>query len=375
MPMFDPRPKSSLKDFFNMENELKAFLKAIKISPLTIVLGLRRYGKTSLILTGLNTKGVKYVYVDCKSLPTGMISPSDFAELLVHAISDFSRKHRKLGYTLLRILRNIKGIRVGEFQVNINLRKFSSSSLIELLNGLEELGEEVVLVIDEAQELRRMVRYRADSILAYIYDNLRNVKTVVSGSEIGLLYKLLRIHDPEAPLYGRAYVEIRLKKLSREKSFEFLKLGFKEYGVKVPEETLRYIVDAVDGVIGWLAYIGFKMVSQGKYGREVVDEVLNEASKLALKELESFLHLRPLARERYLAILKAIAILEKASWTRIRNYAQAELGRIPKPSFNSLLRNLMDAGFVVKENSTYKISDPVLEKAIAKLGKTSSKIG
>ncbi len=371
MPIFDPRPKSSLRDFFNMEDELKAFLKAIKFSPLTLVLGLRRYGKTSLILTGLNVKGVKYVYVDCKSLPAGMIGPGDFAELLVHAISDFSRKYRKLGYTLLRLLRNIKGIRVGEFQVSIDLRRFSGSSLIELLNGFEELGEEVVLVIDEAQELRRMVRYRADSILAYIYDNLRNVKMVISGSEIGLLYKLLRIQDPEAPLYGRAYVEIKLKKLSREKSLEFLKLGFKEYGVKVPEEIVRYIVDTVDGVIGWLAYVGFKMVSQGKYSREVVDEVLNEASKLVLKELERFLYLRPLAKERYLTILKAIAVFEKASWTSIYNYAQAELGKIPKPTFNSLLRNLMDAGFVEKENSTYKISDPILKKAIAKFRKTS----
>jgi len=369
LPIFDPRPKTSLEDFFDREEELKAFSKAIRFSPLTLVLGLRRYGKTSLILTGLNVENVKYVYVDCKSLPAGMFGPGDFAELLAHAISEFSRKHRRLGYTLFKLLRNIKGVGIGGFQVNIDLRRFSSSSLIDILSSFEELGEEIVLVIDEAQELRRMTRYRADSILAYIYDNLRNIRTVVSGSEIGLLYRLLRLHDPEAPLYGRAYVEIRLRKLSRERSLEFLKLGFKEYGVKVPEETINYIVDTVDGIIGWLAYIGFKMVSQGEYSREVVDNVLSGASKLVLKELESFLHLRPLAKERYLTILRVIAVSGEASWTNIYNFAEAVLGKIPKPTFNSLLRNLVDAGFVEKIGSIYKISDPVLRRAIARLRK------
>ncbi|WP_148683588.1 ATP-binding protein [Fervidicoccus fontis] len=73
-----------------------------------------------------------------------------------------------------------------------------------------------VLVLDEAKELRRS-NYRFDSLLAYIYDDL-NIKVIVSGSMVELLYRFLRVEDPEAPLYGRAYSEVRLKPLPREKA-------------------------------------------------------------------------------------------------------------------------------------------------------------
>jgi len=362
--LFDPRPKDNLRDFFDRECELHEFGRSIDYSPLTLVLGLRRYGKTSLILTGLNMKRVKYVYIDCKSLPAGMIGVSDFTQLLVYALNNFVRRYRRVRSLLLKLLKGIRGVSISGFGISINLRRFQTSSLVELISKLDELGERVILVIDEAQELRRLARYRVDYLLSYIYDNFRNVGIVLSGSQVGLLYRLLRVNDPNAPLYGRAYTEIKLRRLPKEQSREFLELGFKEYNLKPPEDLIEYIVNAVDGVIGWLAYIGFKIINQRTFTRGIVDRVLSEACKLALEELEHFLSLRPLARERYINILKAIAILDRATWSNIYNYTQAKIGRIPKPTFNTLLRNLIDAGFIEKERDLYIISDPILKRAL-----------
>ena len=183
---------------------------------------------------------------------------------------------------------------------------------------------------------------------------------------MGLLYKLLRVNDPELPLYGRARVEIKLGKLSRELSKEFLVKGFREYNLDPDPSLLDYIVERVDGVIGWLAYIGYKMAAMNRLDKKIVDEVVDEACKLAISELEHFLETRGVARRRYLAIMEAIARLDEPTWSRILGYTTAKIGRIPKNTFNTMLQNLIDAGFIEKNNSVYKVTDPILEYALKK---------
>lgn len=71
---------------------------------------------------------------------------------------------------LLKLLSGIKDISLGPVGVIISTRKFESSRLLDVLHTLNEVNDIIVLVIDKAQELRRMVKYRLNSIIAY--DNL-----------------------------------------------------------------------------------------------------------------------------------------------------------------------------------------------------------
>ncbi len=365
MPLFNPYPKTRKEEFYDREKELEEFNKYINNSPLTLVLGLRRYGKTSLILTGLNENNKRYIFIDCRLLPQGMLSMADLTRLFEKAFNNFLRKYHNLRHRLLKLLENIKGIRVHDITIMINPSKTSFDSIVDLFSAINELDEDVILVIDEAQELRRVARYRIDSILAYTYDHLHNIRIVLSGSQIGLLYRFLRITDPQAPLYGRVYVELKLSPLSREQSQDFLEKGFTEQGLRVSKELVDYIVDRVDGVIGWLTYIGYELSLARCSSIKLVDKVLDKAALLVRQELENFLKLRLQARIRYLAILEAISVLGEASWKNIYTYLEAKVGRVPKPVFNELLRNLVDAGFVVKkEPGVYVIADPVLQYAI-----------
>ncbi|MGC9105444.1 MAG: hypothetical protein ACP5HQ_03355 [Thermoprotei archaeon] len=63
-------------------------------------------------------------------------------------------------------------------------------SFADLLEALDRLDEGFVLVIDEAQELIKMRGADLLPSLAYSYDNLK-VRVVLSGSEMGLLYRFL----------------------------------------------------------------------------------------------------------------------------------------------------------------------------------------
>ncbi len=365
MPLFDPQPKISRREFYDRERELEEFNNYVRKSPLTLVLGLRRYGKTSLILTGLNESNRKYIFLDCRLLPQGMLGIMDLIRLFEKAFNDFLKKHRGLRYKLLSVLKSIEGIRIHGISVVINPRKTSFDSIIDIFSAINELGEEIVLVVDEAQELRRTARYRMDYVLAYVYDHLRNVKMVLSGSQVGLLYRFLRINDPKAPLYGRAYMELKLGPLSREQSMDFLIRGFREQGLEIDDYLLNYIIDRVDGVIGWLTYIGYELSLTRDLSIRRVNEILGKASLLVREELENFLNLRMQARTRYLAILEAVSVLGEASWKDIYVYLEAKTGRVPKTVFNELLRNLVDAGFLLKkEPGRYVVADPILKYAL-----------
>ncbi|MEM3406946.1 MAG: ATP-binding protein [Nitrososphaerota archaeon] len=344
MSYFNPEPKNKKNDFFNMEKELEAFIKAIKTEKFIIVTGLRRYGKTSLILTGLNELGIDYIFLDCRLLPSGMIAISDFLELLEE---ELSRKS-----WALKLLEGIEEVSIGKFGI-----KFKEKKRETLLNILRKLNGKV-LVLDEAQELRRS-RHRFDYILAYAYDHL-NLKIVISGSQIGLLYRFLRINDPEAPLFGRPYLEIRLKKLDNPTSRHFLEEGFKQEGIEISKEIINEALNKLDGIIDWLVYFGYS------YARsyESLDKIFKKASRLAIEEAKHALELYGVAKRRYIEALKIIATLNEAKWSDVKRGIEAKLGRIPNNTLSSIIRNLMDLGFIEKSNEAYRITDPILRNGI-----------
>jgi len=51
--LFDPRPKTSKNDLYDFDREFEKLVKNIG-KPMNIVSGLRRTGKTSLVLTAIS---------------------------------------------------------------------------------------------------------------------------------------------------------------------------------------------------------------------------------------------------------------------------------------------------------------------------------
>jgi hypothetical protein len=56
--LFDPRPKARGEDLYDFDAELGKLLRALG-EPVVLVSGLRRTGKTSLVLTALNESARK----------------------------------------------------------------------------------------------------------------------------------------------------------------------------------------------------------------------------------------------------------------------------------------------------------------------------
>jgi AAA+ ATPase superfamily predicted ATPase len=358
--LFDPKPKNQRSDLFDREEEIKELKESILKVPITLLLGIRRVGKTSVLRVALNELKTPYLYLDLRVLEGEGYSKVAFYRLLSEAFSStVSRWGRLINY-----LRGVRGVEVRGFRVELDWRE-ESLTLTRMLNNLNRFGEEaeggfVVVAFDEAQILRYLSggKGRVDfgNILAYAYDNLPNLRFVLTGSEVGLLLNTLRLDDASSPLYGRYVKIVKLERFSKEKSIEFLVRGFEEAGMRVGDDILQKIYEKVDGVVGWLAYFGFSMIESRNPTVEAVNEVAEKALKLVKEELDKVFR-----RSRYYAyILKAIS-LDISTWSGIKRAVEAWLGRpLQNAQITRLIETLVELSIVEKRNGYYAISDPLI---------------
>jgi AAA+ ATPase superfamily predicted ATPase len=348
---FSLEVKTKKEEFFNMESELETLKKELldQNTRMIVIKGLRRTGKSSLMRVALNETKVPHIFIDLRlSTP---FTPENFYQYFLKELEKFLEEK-----TLKKILSKIKGIEISGLKLKFKERKINIIAEI-----LEEIGKwsenkRVVLAIDEAQDLRYMKGF--DKILAHVYDYVKGIKILIAGSEVGLLDKVLGIGNPKAPLFGRAFVEINLKKLSKEKSIEFLKIGFEQAGIKVDEEEINKAVSILDGIIGWLTFYGY-LRTRG-YG-DALERAINEGAKLIANEFKQFLEIRQIARRRYIEIMKTL--IRPLRWSEVKRSLRI-ISNVSDKQISNYLKELMYYGFIEKRDDLYFISDPLLVEAI-----------
>jgi len=359
--LFQDRPIEKPEDLYDREVEYETLRKAVNSRTICVIVGARRIGKTSLVKA--TTHDLPRVYIDVRKFESfTYMSYNMFLEELKKSLNDFISWDKRI----LKYLRRIRSLRIHEVEVEFSLGKErpSFSSILEALEDwAEDEGKRIVMIIDEAQEFIRMKGYNILPIIAYAYDNLKHISFVFAGSKIGLLYRFLRVNDPASPLYGRYIERIELTPLNREQSLEFLEIGFQEYHMRPDKDLLKEVIDKLDGIIGWLSYLGLKAVKEG-LSKEVIDKVLEDASRIAIQEFCNFV--KVMNSKRYVEILKILK--EGATWSEIKRYLELRLGtRMYDSELSRLLKNLIDNGFIEKKDNMYMIIDPILKYASEKI--------
>ena len=356
--LFDPTPKSRRSDLFDRERELEELLKSIERNPLTVVSGIRRIGKTSLLLVAFGE--VPGVLVDLRSVGR---SKASLYRRIASGLEHFAGRHGDLWKKLSKQLERVTGVRISGSSVSMSWRG-SGIDLADLLEKLAECG--VAIAFDEVQQIRGPLGRELAEVLAYAYDHLE-LRIVLAGSEVGFLYDFIGREDPKAPLYGRYFREIKLERFDDETSREFLVRGFAEAGVEAPTDLIDLAVEKLDGIVGWLVAFGRMCLEKG-FERRIVEDVLGSVSKLALSEFGSFVERHKPADRRILTAARAIAE-GKSTWSEIKEYLEAkEGGELPDTTVARVLRALVKSSYVEKvvdgRNVRYRIADPVLEFAL-----------
>lgn len=358
--LFDPMPKENRKELFDRERELNALDSFTRShSRIALVLGIRRVGKTSLLKVFVNESSYPWIFIDARRLSEHGYSRISLYRLL----ADELNKRKNLLEKIIDYLKTLRGISLLGTQVDFNWRT-KALTISAILEKLDEYAENentsFLVIVDEAQELRFLRGYgKIDfrKIISYCYDNLRRVKFILSGSEIGVLQEFIGFDDPESPLYGRAREIITVDRFDKEKSLEFLESGFREIGMNVHREILERAVDIFDGVPGWLTLYGY--MTSLKRDPYVIDQVKEEAVMVALRELSN------LARysEFYKHVLKAIAMGYK-NWRNIKYFVESHLGRpVYDQQLYRALENLVALSIIERRDSEYNFVDPLYREA------------
>jgi len=353
--LFDPRPKSRREEIYDREKELSSLLRGMEEYPITVLIGIRRVGKSSLLRVTLNEFDGLGLYLDARRLYAsggGTISPA----VLVDEIRKILLGRGRFGF-----LSGIKLESVNLAGIRLKPKETTIIDVLELLNGLGERFGRVVLAFDEAQYLRFYGPRGGKDLLAgmaYAYDSLPNLGFVFTGSEVGLLHDFIGIDDYSSPLFGRVYEEVEVKPFPRELSEAFLRAGFEEVGLKVPEGEIKRAVDELDGIPGWLVEFGFNYWKGGSFER-AMERTVERARAMIREELLELEKRSP----RYSLILRAIA-MGLSRWREVKDYVEAKSGPITNARLSALLKNLEKMGWVRKENGEYRIIDPLVEKIL-----------
>ena len=182
---FDPEPKSKREDLWGMDLQLQELTQALKDPEIRLIVikGLRRTGKTSLLKVALNLVKMPHMLIDVRKTP--FKDKKNFESYLISLFQSRLKVKIKIPYA--------------EFE----LKESNLDQMLTKLNeSLKRKKKYMILAFDEAQLLKQI---HFDYWLAAIFDNFKHIKVVLTGSEIGVLDRLLGKKVPNAPLAGRAF--------------------------------------------------------------------------------------------------------------------------------------------------------------------------
>jgi len=364
---------------FDRETEINILTSMILRNQPTAVIGVRRIGKTSIILKTIKNIERPKIYINAEEFVEGksfdLISfLSYYSSLIIAEAIKFLEPKKKFSFVLkqrgeeaINTLRELLGYVKLSFNINlVSIELFinrksgnSKDSIRELLNLPQEIAEKIgkdyLIVIDEFQFLKL-----AEQNLPGLFHLMRgkwqfhkNVEYVVSGSSIGMLERLFSSKNES---FYQFFFPIYINPFSREVSLNFLKEGFKDEGISYEEDSLNYVIKELDGIPAWLNYFGLKSLECKVVNETCVKKVLNDMMVDPI--------ITSIVRDEYNKLSKNAKkvikfLAEKGGRGSLRGIP---LGR---SSINEGVRKLINDGYIRREErGVYSIIDPLIAKIL-----------
>lgn len=361
---------------FDREAEINTLTSMISRNQPTAVIGVRRIGKTSVILKAMKSVERPKIYINAEEFVEGKSFDltsflSYYASLVIAEAIKFLEPRKKFSFSLkqkgeeaINTLRELLGYVKLSFNINIASvelfikggKKDSVRELLDLPQEMaEKIGRDYLVVIDEFQFLKLAEQNYPGlfHLMRGKWQFHKNVGYVVSGSSVGMLERLFSSKDES---FYQFFFPIYINPFPSEVSLNFLKEGFKDEGVSYEESSLNYAVKELDGIPAWLNYFGLKSleckVVNEACVKKVLDDMMNDPMIIAIVR-EEYNKLSVNARK----VIKFLA--EKGGRGSLRGI---QLGR---SSVNEGIRKLINEGYIRREErGVYSIVDPLIAKIL-----------
>ncbi len=296
--------------------------------------------------------------LDLRGLP---YNPSR-ADIIRRLNSAFNKIDHQWFSKLSDALKHLRGISILGNEISFDWGK-DGIDLPELFAEIDAwAGKEkkhFLMAFDEIQLVRG--DKWIPQFFAHVADTYRNVTLILTGSECGMMFDFLDFDNPNAPLFGRDYVQIQMVNFTTQQAEDFLTKGFQQIGVEASPKVVSYAVQNLDGIAGWLTLFGSRCQTKHSSSEALVDEVVFEAGKLAREEAVKLTAIS----KRYGLALNYLAGVGQAGWGQIKAGIEANEGHaITNAAASKILNTLVKVAFIQKIEEKYSITDPLMVKGI-----------
>ncbi|HEX9845811.1 MAG TPA: ATP-binding protein [Candidatus Nitrosotenuis sp.] len=368
------------KYFIDRKSELKQLLALLSGTPKgdinnVILLGLRRTGKSSILLNAKKTldknKKIVPVIFDAYGISTKERFGRTFISKVLQTYVEKSgeRSYKERIKKLLEEKYEKLAERVSEFDVEfaeyikfqIKLRepKVNEDELLEAaLQYPEKLGKDkgvyFVIMIDEFQEL---LQWDKDFLKMFrrLVQAQKHVAYVLAGSAPTIMKQM--VYDVSSPFY-KQLTEIRVGKLSQESVSSFVQKRLKSVKISIDKKALEVVFYLSHGFPDYVQRLGLQIFLRAlESGKKQVEESdVQVAYSEMILQLDpdfnnNFSTFSPLEKE----ILIALATGSKSP-AEISSEIRKPMSTLPKT-----LTRLMNQDVVEKyQEAKYRITDPIL---------------
>ena len=346
--------------FCNREVETERLNSAVMNGRNIVLTSLRRMGKTGLIkhvFHFLKEKEPAYLfYIDIQQTT----NLNEFLNSLINGLL----KNQKTSF-FNKLLGYIKGLRptlsfdpyTGNPEVSIGFTDVSTSktSIVSVLDYLENLDKRVVIAIDEFQTITYYKEPSVEAFLRSHIQHLQNVSFIFSGSSTHILQSMF--YSYSRPFYQSAEL-LNLKRLHEDVYADYIKQHFENTKRQISDELIQ---DCLSWTDNHTFYVQYLLNMLWGSGQKKIDQKLVQSVKSDIISSRSALYsnYQLLLGDKQYKLLRAIGLnsgVEKPnSGAFLTKY---QLGAAS--TVNSALNVLIEKELIYQENKKYKVYDVFL---------------
>ena len=233
--------------FINRVEERKAFVNRIKANKHTVLIGPRRYGKTSLVIKVAKEVDVPYCSIDLLAAYSAEYVREQIANKVGKLVIELMPSVDKAKKTLVDIFKKMKPeLTLSAFgqRLSLNLSNSPLQDITDLLLKLDETAKHfkkrAVVFIDEFQQISQLKNYQSiEAAIRHAVERSENIAYVFSGSHRRLLQQMFG--DQGRPLY-RLCQTITIERMEKEVYANHLQsLSKKQWKKMLAEDVIERI--------------------------------------------------------------------------------------------------------------------------------------
>lgn len=331
----------------------------------TVLISIRRMGKSGLICHSFNNEAVSRSYTTFFVDLYSTSSLSEMVSLMGKEILDSLKgKGEKLVETFLTTVRSlVAGITIdpvsGQPTLNISIGGVQrpEQTLAEIFEYLEKSGRPCVVAIDEFQQISEYPEKNTIALLRTHVQKCRQTQFIFSGSKRRMMDRLF--NNPSEPFY-QSCTNLYLEAIDKDIYYEFASAHFQAAEKNLCKECFNRMYEALDGHTWYIQRLLNEMYASVDGGGIADVRVLNSAMQ----------HIHRLDRRSYeealqrltnpqklllIAIAKDIKAKEITSSDFVRKHSLKS-----SSSVQSAARSLYDAEIITREDDIYFVTNRFL---------------